>query len=156
MIKLDDSRRLHSDSGPALLWRDGFSVHVWHGLVLSDDNAWIIAQPERINKASILAETNTEIRRVMCEVIGWDRALEMLDGTCVSTDIIHGQARELIDIVVGDERMRVIRLRNGTLEPDGSRREFIEGVPLEVRSPHEAEAWQYGISQTWYSERIRT
>lgn len=33
-IKMDDTNRLHCENGPAIRYRDGYSVYSWHGLSL--------------------------------------------------------------------------------------------------------------------------
>lgn len=81
----------------------------------------------------------------------------MLGGKIVSRDEIHCQRRELLDIDLGNGvTARLIRLANGTAEEDGTRRQFIEGVPPNVATPHDAEAWQYGISAQCYKEACRS
>jgi hypothetical protein len=149
--------RLHADRGPAVQFRDQWALYYWHGLRLDPAHEWILREPENITKDAILSETNSELRRVMCEIIGWPRAIELLGGKTIATDELHGQPRELIDISLGNgEVARVIKLINGTIEADGTRHVFIEGVPNEVATPHDAVAWQYGISSGWYREGVRT
>jgi hypothetical protein len=49
-----------------------------------------------------------------------------------------------------------MHLTNGSLEPDGSRREFFLGAPPEARSPHDVVAASYGRPAAKYVEAIRT
>ncbi len=57
---------------------------------------------------------------------------------------------------VGNDRHRVIHVVNGSLEPDGSRREFVLGAMSGARTAHEAVAMSYGINPQHYREVVRT
>lgn len=155
-LLIDAQNRPHCADGPSHRWRDGYQIFHWHGLRIDPAHEWIITDKAKITKHAILAERNSELRRAMCEIVGWNNAIAMLGGKIVSRDEIHGQRRELLDIDLGRETARLIRLVNGTAEEDGTRREFIEGVPPNVATPHDAEAWQYGISAQWYKEACRS
>jgi hypothetical protein len=61
----DDFYRLHCDSGPALIYPDGWSIHSWHGTSIP---AWMIEEKHRITPRSIDAEDNAELRRIMLEI----------------------------------------------------------------------------------------
>jgi hypothetical protein len=45
---------------------------------------------------------------------------------------------------------------NGSLEPDGSRREFMISAEEESRTPHDAVAASYGRPKKLYREAVRT
>jgi len=153
MLPSEPRAQLHCVNGPSIAFEDGFSVYAWHGISISPSLGWIFEHPERVTKETILGQPNTEIRRVICERVGWPRALELLGGTVIHSDELHGQSRVLY-LLPGD--IRVIKLINGTVEPDGSRHTFIEGVPNDVSTCHDAEAWAYGIDPNWYKEGTRT
>jgi hypothetical protein len=163
-VKWDNARnrhgmptRLHSEDGPAVKFRDTWSLYYWHGFRIPITHEWIIADRNKVTKETILAEPNTELRRIMCEVVGWPKAIELLGGKTVASDELHGQPRQLVDVRIGTgEKVRLIKIVNGTVEADGTRHEFIEGVPLTVKTPHDAEAWAYGIAPKHYREAVRT
>jgi len=158
MINLDSRGRLHAENTQSIQYSGtGWGLWHWHGLKIPDEKSWIITDKLRITKDAILAETNTELRRVMCESVGWPKAIELLGGKNVASDELHGQPRQLVDVRIGTgEKVRLIKLVNGTVEADGTRHEFIEGVPLTVKTPHAAEAWAYGIAPKHYREAVRT
>lgn len=157
-INRDSDGRLHAEAGQSIQYKGSRSrFWHWHGINIPDEKSWIIAERPRITREAILAEENSELRRVMCEVIGWSRAIELLGGKIVSRDELHGQPRELIDVeIASGESIRLIRLVNGTVESDGTRREFIEGILSELTNPHDAVAWQYGIDPEYYREALRS
>ena len=45
---------------------------------------------------------------------------------------------------------------NGTPEPDGSHKRYFLQVPPTVRTPREAVAWTYGLSERQYRPVVRT
>ncbi len=75
-IHRDAEGRLHDAEGPAIRWRDGYTLHAWHGVRVPGK---IIEAPEQLTRGDLLKETNAEVRRVMMERLGSDRFAEMLD-----------------------------------------------------------------------------
>jgi hypothetical protein len=69
---VDADGRLHHESAPALVCRDGWRVHAWHGVLVPD---YVIERPDMISVQRIRRMQSEEIRRVMIERIGWDRYL---------------------------------------------------------------------------------
>jgi hypothetical protein len=80
---IDDDGRLHHESGPALLCRDGWPVYAWHGVMVPKN---IIENPENINIDSIVTEENQEIKRIMCERYGWERFVNDIGSEIVKKD----------------------------------------------------------------------
>ena len=152
LLTVDEQRRPHNATGPFCMWRDGSRLYSWHGIRVP---AWCIEQKDKITKETIIAEDNTEIRRAMCEIVGWDRAMEMFGGRTIDADECLGLPRALIETTISGERVRLLRMTNGTVE-NGVRRQFVEGVPLTVQTCHEAVAWQCGVSAKFHQEGVRT
>jgi len=148
----DAAGRLHNPDGLALAYPDGWGVYAWHGIRVRE---WCIEHKDRINKETILAEKNTEIRRAMCEIIGLPRAMEMLGGKLIHSDECLGLPRKLIELDLEGNRVRLLHMTNGTVE-NGARREFIEGVPSTIGTCHDAVAWQCGVPARIHNEGIRT
>jgi hypothetical protein len=148
----DEQGRLHSADRPAMAFADGYGFHAWHGIRVP---SWCIDDRSKITKETILAEGNTEIRRAMCEIIGWPRALEMLGGKTIHADECLGLPRKLIELDLKGERVRLLHMTNGTIE-NGERRSFIEGVPTTINTCHNAVAWQCGLPAKIYNEGVRT
>ena len=152
ILRRDDRGRLHDASGPAVAFPDGWKIYAWHGIRVP---AWCIEDQTKITKETILAEGNTEIRRAMCEIVGWPRALEMLGGKTIHTDECLGLPRKLIELDLKGERVRLLLMTNGTIE-NGERRQFVEGVPATINTCHEAVAWQCGVPAKFHREGVRT
>jgi hypothetical protein len=116
VIARDEGGQLHSVTGPACGFRDGWGVYAVHGTRVP---AWVIEHPDRITVATIEAEQNAEVRRVMIERYGLtkyvrDAQFEVLDA---DKDPL-GQPRRLLR---RGETM-VVELTNSTVDGDGTRR----------------------------------
>ena len=146
----DAQGRLHNESGPAVLYRDGFGVWAWHGVRVPQDmieTDWSVDQ--------ILREPNSEIRRCAIEKIGWDRLVDSMGLTPVATSPDPGNPGQVIDLYdlprqVYDEPVRLIVVANGTVESDGRRRRFGLTVPAEISDPVAAAAWTYDVPKEMY------
>ncbi|MCQ0020986.1 DUF6745 domain-containing protein [Actinomadura madurae] len=54
-----------------------------------------------------------------------------------------------------DDHLHLLLMTNGSLERDGTRREFAELVPGWIRDPVRAAAWQIGLTAHQYRETVR-
>ncbi len=143
--------RLHCDNGPAVSFRDGWGLYYWHGYRIPTSHEWIIRDRNQITAEKIMAEPNAELRRIMCEITEWKPLLERAVVLDADQDG-NGHPRRLLEKPVGNDRHRVIHVVNGSLEPDGSRREFVLGAMSGARTAHEAVAMSYGINPQHYRE----
>jgi len=85
VIKRNAQGRLHSASGSAIKWSDGYEIFYWNGVSVPEK--WIM-KPNEITRDEILKEDNAEKRRCLREIIG---AKEYYD---IITD---GEGMNLID-----------------------------------------------------------
>lgn len=153
-IHLDNENRPHFDMGPSHMWRDGFGVYHWHGYRIPTDKVWIIEDKARITAETIYNEENAEIRRIMCEITNF--APVEKDAKIISKDIDgNGFERVLMEVKIKDQDVRIIKVINGSLEPDGSRRTFVLGA-MPGNTPQEVIANSYGINPKMYREAVRT
>ena len=72
-IVFDDEKRLHCATGPAIGYRDGFTVHAWHGVRIPAD--WLNGG---ISPKDAVTWPNVEQRRAAIEVLGWPNILSEL------------------------------------------------------------------------------
>jgi hypothetical protein len=153
VLHRDEAGRLHCDSGPALAYPDNWAIHSWHGRRIP---AWLIDDTARLTPDTIEAEGNTELRRVMLEIFGFDKYIEARGATLIAEDECLGLPRQLFEIRLHSEPVRMLRVVNGTVEPDGGRRQFHLSVPWWCSTPHEAVAWSYGRPAQLHTEAVRT
>ena len=77
IIKLKDGR-IHCDGGPAIRYRDGFSVWGLHGVRISKEIAETPAMD--LDPKLLIKEQNAEVRREVIRKVGMDRILQKLKG----------------------------------------------------------------------------
>jgi hypothetical protein len=131
-IRMDDRGRLHSASGPAIEWRDGWSLSFWHGQNVPHE--WI-THPEKLDPELALNHENAEMRRCVAEILGWKRVLERLDTKVIDTDR-DPEIGQLLEVELhGNLKVRC-----------GTGREFVLPVPPEMTRALEANAWTYGLN----------
>src|SRR5579859_1394794 len=124
----DVSDRLHHATGPALRFRDGFSVWFWRGVEVPRS---MIEQPETITLEAIDKQTNVQVRRCMIEIMTPQRYVASGGAICVAEDETgilwrrtwHADAWTAVEVI------------NATPEPDGSRKHFFLQVPANLRTP---------------------
>jgi hypothetical protein len=152
-IKIDHLRRPHCEDGPSHEWRDGWRLYHWHGQRVDPD---IIERRHEITPTMIRAEKNAEMRRVLTEIYahvhGPGKIIQDMGAKLLSEDTAQDRPRRLYEVDGG----RFIHVINGSLEPDGSRREFFLGADPDARTPHDAIAASYGRPARRYREAVRT
>lgn len=136
IIKFDEENRLHGQTGPAIRFRDGFEIYVWHGVNIPDE--WI-KDPRTLTPEIALTWSNIEQRRCACEILGWSKILNSLKAKVINTDDDPeiGQLVEVELPEIGKEKF--LRVMCGT------GREFALPVPPEMKTALEANAWTFNL-----------
>jgi len=144
-LELDENEQLHCETGPAMIYPDGFEVHAWHGTVFPEE--WIKTKP---TAQEALYWRNIEQRRVAFEMLGWETILGELD--CVSLDKDKNpEIGELVSVKIpGIGEDRFLRVTCGT------GRNFTLPVPPDMTTARQANAWTWGLSADQYNPEIRT
>jgi hypothetical protein len=149
--------RLHCEDGPSIQYRDGWTVHTWHGTRVPAD----LIEGEGWSTEQILKETNQEIRRCAIERIGWDQFIDRAElhqvGDPAADPGNPGNTITLYELPdqLYDEPVRVLLCTNGTVERDGTRRRFGLTVPAEIDDPIAAAAWTYNWPTAAYRKLAR-
>jgi hypothetical protein len=105
--------------------------------------ARVILHPEQMAARTIVAERNTEVRRIMLERIGYGRFLFDLGALPIHTD----QCGALYQVeLTGEEPLTLGHVTNATPEPDGARKRCVLRVPPTIRTARAAMAWTFGMS----------
>jgi hypothetical protein len=146
LIKMDEDNRLHSETGPVILYEDGFSVYAWHGTRIPGE--WI---EDGITAAEALRVENIEQRRAACELLGWAGILHQLNAVTIDENP-DPQIGVLVEVELPDfeDKERFLRVMCGT------EREFAIPVPPTMKTALEANAWTYGMDAEDYQPEIRT
>ena len=143
---------LHNAEGPAVSWPDGERYWFWHGLRVPRR---VVEEPERLDVADVHNELNVEVRSVMLERMGFDRYLREGGGRLIAKDG-YGRLWRCRPMPLDDEQLVFVEVENATREPDGTARRYFLRVPPTVRTPHEAVAWTFGLSPSWYAPSIES
>jgi len=147
---LDSDGRLHSQSGPAIEYLDGFKMYCWHGTTVP---GWVVTQPEWINVTRIEKEANAEVRRVLVERYGEEKFINDSQAVPVQEDesgVLY--RREFLD----DEPLVMVRVKNSTPEPDGSFKHYFLRVPPEIETARQAVAWTFGMNGAEYAPEVES
>jgi hypothetical protein len=137
VLKFDAERRLHSETGPAIRYRDGFSVYSWHGTRIPKE--WIEAK-DKVDPSLALTWENVEQRRCLAEILGWETVLHQLSPVVVDEDrdpMIGTLLRVDLPDSPGEQFLRVLC---------GTGRTFVLPVPPDMVSAAQANAWTYGVT----------
>jgi hypothetical protein len=142
VVLRDDVGNLHSETGAALEYPDGFKIYAWHGIRVPPR---VITRPETITIDEIQNEPNAEIRRVMIERMGMNRYVVEANlkpsqtdrfGTLYSSQLPDGERYFAVHVTC----------------PSTARDYFLRLPPdANFTTAHEAVAWTWGLSATEYN-----
>lgn len=144
----DEQGRLHNQYGPSISYRDGWSLYHWHGIALPAE--WI-EEPGTLTAAIALSQSNVELRRAACEMLGWATILSELNARTIDADgdPLIGTLVEVDLPDVGAQKF--LRVTCGT------GREFAVCVPPTTKSALAAQAWMVGLDMKQFkAPEIRT
>lgn len=135
-IKMDEDNRLHCETGPAILYADGFAVYAWHGVRIPSE--WI-EDKTSLTAQKALTWENMEQRRAACEILGWVNILGALNAKVIDEDE-DPQIGTLLEVDIPEiGREKFLKVLCGT------GREFAIPVPPDMTTALGANAWTYNI-----------
>lgn len=155
-IRRDDLGRLHCPDGPALQYRDGWSVYVWKGGRVPASlitTTWTYEQ--------IMNEREPRVRRCAIDKMGWDAFVKMAKlvqvGESVPDPGNPGHFLSLYELpnMIDNLQLRLLICDNGTPEADGERRRFGLTVPATIPDALSAAAWSFGVEPQAYARLER-
>ena len=151
ILSLDNAGRLHSLSGPAVGYPDGWLIYAVHGVVVPER---VIMLPETITAAEITAEPNVEIRRVMIERLGYekyatDTNLKSID-SCPANHPLKGlrTARLLRD----SSDLYLLDMLNSSPEPDGTTKRYLLAIDPTCYNGRAGRECLAAMASTWRRE----
>jgi len=139
----DEQGRLHCETGPAILYRDGWSIHAWHGTVVP---AHWIDQRDSLTPGEILEIENVEQRAAGIAILGMAKFLALLPHKVIDADPdpMHGELLEvrLVGLPRPGRFLKAWCPRNG---------DICEGVPSNISTVLAAQAWRVGLEPHEFS-----
>ena len=149
-IHLDARERLHSLTGPAMAFNDGWSLYAIHGNAVSER---LVVRPEAVTLEDLPLDTDLEVLHASIELLGHERFLATAKAELVQEDDFG----RLHQIQFFDyEPLMVVEVVNATPDPDGKVRRHLLRVPPETESAHEAVAWSFGRRAKDYAPLVQT
>jgi hypothetical protein len=149
VLNCDLAGRLHCASGPALQYRDGWSVHAWKGIRVPD---WTIEGQARLTTGMINRARDPVLRRCMIDIMTPERFISEGGAWLVGRDDTGVLWRREWRW----DAWAAVEVVNGTPEKDGSHRKYFLQVPPNLNTPRQAVAWSYGLTAEQYRPRLRT
>src|SRR5262245_8392107 len=149
LLRTDARARLHCPDGPALRYPDGWCVHVWKGVQVP---SWMIEHPEWITPAAIADTFDPVQRNCMIEIMTPERFVKTGLVSRVSQDeagVLWRKLWSFRGVTIGS--WTAVEVTNGTAEVDGSFKRYFLRVPSAMRTPREAVAWTYGLTDEQYA-----
>ena len=146
-LRLDEQGRLHALNRPALSFADDLLLYAWHGTMVPRR----VVDSHFLDAERIVAEPNSELRRMMIERYGLARFREEAGAQRLHRDRWGTLWRVPVS---GDEPVVTVEVVNSTPEPDGQHRRYELRVPPGMRTALEAVAWTFGLSPRDYAERM--
>lgn len=140
-IHMDEQNRPHCETGPSHRWRDGWSLHHWHGV--SVPAHWIEGRAA-LTAAEVLRGENVERRMAGCQIIGWAKVAEQLDRRVIDGDPAS-DIGALVELTLPGlpepgRFLMAVCPRNGTICEGVPRVSDIDGLPIETAIA--AQAWR--------------
>jgi len=133
-VHFDVERRLHNETGMAVRYSDGWGCFAWRGTSIPGE--WITDR-KALDAKTAITWANLEQRRIACsDIVGWAKILKELDAKTIDEDG-DPLIGTLVEVTLPGlpQPARFCRVLCGT------GREFAVGVPREVNTALEAQAW---------------
>jgi hypothetical protein len=146
----DDEGRLHNETGPAVLYPDGWGVWAIHGVRVTQQ---IVECPEELTVEQIREEQNQEVRRVMMDRFGAARYLRESNARLLDEDKC---GKLWLVEVENDEPLVMVEVLNSTPELDGTAKTYWLRVPPGIQTAKAGIAWTFDVSEELYEPLVQT
>lgn len=140
LLALDEAGRLHSTTGPAIAYHDGWGFYAWHGVEVPEN---VILAPEALTRQDFLGESNIEVRRVIQERMG-QRFVWELEGTYID----GGPLGVLYEVELPGDPERVARYVH--VQDASTPHQYYLRVPPTIQTVAEAIAWSFNMTVEEY------
>ena len=147
VVSMDERNVLHSETGPALAFADGWKVYAWRGTVVPGE--WIESKAT-LDPSIALTDPSVERRRAAASIIGWDKVLGSISSRVIDEDA-DPQIGTLLEVDLPDAAgSKFLKVRCGT------GRTFVLPCPREMKTALEANAWTFALAPDELHLEVRT
>ena len=136
-LRTDAEGNLHASGQPCIEWADGEKDYAWHGTWITERMA---CAPHSFSKAEYLDIKNTEERRALSEIAGWDFVLRLLDGKVKDTWV--DPATQLRYRLLNCDKDLLLLEKQSPILADGSQPTYLEPVHEDLKTAQAARKWQ--------------
>ena len=145
----DEQGRLHCETGPAIAYRDGWSLYYWHGVSVPAE--WI-EKRATLDPTIVLKSENVEQRAAGAAIIGWAKMVTKLKRKIIDGDP-ETDMGALIELTMPGLRepgrfLQAKCPRNGIIVEGVPRISDIDNLPIDTVIA--AQAWRVGDPQSEY------
>jgi hypothetical protein len=137
IVRLDNNTRFHSETGPAIFWKDG-----WEGYYLKSENFDEDLWRKIVNKTAVLDEvmqiTDVDKREIAFSMLGAEEMLKGLNAQLVHTGKKDGTRLYKCENFKDTGETRYLMV----MDDPGTPRQFVEGVPADIGKLHNADKAQ--------------
>ncbi len=149
LIRVDENRRPHAGTGPALEC-DIEDLYFWHGILVPE--SWIRSR-DTLDPGEVIRAENVELRAAGAAIIGWPKMLSVLNATVIDKHE-NPEIGELIEMTLPglSQPGRFLKARcprNSTIVEGVPRISDIDGLPIDTALA--AQAWRIGDPQNEYT-----
>lgn len=149
-VIVNDLLQPSTRDGAAIVYGDDYKVYAIDGIAVPR-RFW--EHPELTTVAEIDATINVALRRLMIEAYGASRYLMDSGAELVQEDKYGKLYRKELN---GDEPILMICVKNSTMEPDGTYREYFLRVPPFIQTAKEGVAWSFDLTSKEYHPEKET
>lgn len=130
-IHVDEQMRLHNESGPAVVYRDGVKIWAINGIGLTEQ---IIMAPETLTVKQIDGEPNNDIKSIMINRFGWARYIKESKSSLLDyRDNDVENTKEALYTTENFGKRLVVTCPTGRI--------FVLGVPNSIQTCKQAQNW---------------
>ena len=139
--------KLHRSDGPAVVSTLGTEQYFWKGVNL-DKILFCKGIHRQILVKEILENENTELRRILIEMYGFENLIRDSVAKTVDVDLVKGSTLYEIPLKK-DEPVVILQVLDST-PVNGIHKKYFLRVPPSIRSCSEAVAWTFDLESSTY------
>ena len=145
-VLLDDRNRLHSVSGPAIQFRDGYSIYRIHGIKFDKKEFYDVIE-KKIPVKNILQLENIEQRYIALEYYGFENILDELNAKLIDES---PRGNKLYEIDFAGTNTATVTTKFLKYSCPSTKRNYGSFVNPEITQADKAMAWKHNCTEQEY------